>query len=213
MAYTFASANSQYITATSAPASSLPLTLACWFRLSNNTQNHVLLSVTNGTGVDIVMLNAAAGLTGKPLRAQRSAIGTAVADTSVAVTANEWRHAAGTFSGTGASVWLDGANNVSVAGDGSSSVTLSQTTIGARRNSSAFAGLSSAAVAEAAVWNVALSSDEIRSLSLGVSPSLVRPQSLVFYAPLIRAILDMARARSLSANGSPVVSDHPRIYA
>ena len=45
-------------------------------------------------------------------------------------------------------------------------------------------------LAEAAIWNAALSDAEVAALATGVSPLLVRPGSLVFYAPLARDLLD-----------------------
>lgn len=67
-------------------------------------------------------------------------------------------------------------------------------------------------LADAAVWNVALSADEIASLAKGFKPTRVRPQSLVFYAPLIRDLNDLRGALPLTNNNSATVTDHPRVY-
>lgn len=73
-------------------------------------------------------------------------------------------------------------------------------------------------IAEVGVWNVELSADEILALSRGVTCDQVRPESLVFYAPLIRSIHDVARGREITLVTTGIVdeaspSDHPRVYA
>jgi hypothetical protein len=40
----------------------------------------------------------------------------------------------------------------------------------------------------------------------------VRPQSLVFYAPLIRSLQDLARNATITNGNSATVEVHPRIY-
>ena len=77
------------------------------------------------------------------------------------------------------------------------------TTLGAYFNGS---------IAEAGVWNVALNSDEIASLSKGFPCRLVRPSALQFYSRLIRNVMDIRNAVTLSELGTgTTVSEHPRI--
>jgi hypothetical protein len=78
--------------------------------------------------------------------------------------------------------------------------------------SSGFTDHLNGAVAEAAVWDVVLTDEEFAALARGMSPRLIRTSSLQFYAPLIRAWQDIASGAALTPNGSPAVSDHPRIY-
>jgi hypothetical protein len=68
-------------------------------------------------------------------------------------------------------------------------------------------------VAEAAIWSAALTDAEVASLGKGVSPRLIRPQSLVFYAPLIRNLVDVRGGRTLTNNNTATVATHPRVYA
>jgi hypothetical protein len=67
-------------------------------------------------------------------------------------------------------------------------------------------------LAELAVWNTNLNSDEINALSKGFKPFRIRPQSLWLYVPMIRNVQDLRSARTLTANGSPTVSTHARVY-
>jgi hypothetical protein len=67
-------------------------------------------------------------------------------------------------------------------------------------------------VAEVGVWSVALTDDEVASHAKGFSAKRIRPQSLVFYAPLIRNAQDVRGALALTNNNSATVANHPRVY-
>lgn len=66
--------------------------------------------------------------------------------------------------------------------------------------------------AEVAVWSAPLTADEAVSYAKGFKPSRIRPQSLVFYAPLVRAVQDVRKGITLTPVNSPTVADHPRRY-
>jgi hypothetical protein len=67
-------------------------------------------------------------------------------------------------------------------------------------------------LAEAAIWNAALTDDEVASLAQGFKPSRVRPQSLQFYAPIVRELRDLRGGLTLTNNNTATVADHPRVY-
>ena len=66
-------------------------------------------------------------------------------------------------------------------------------------------------IAEAAVWNNALSDDDVASLAAGYTPDQVRPQSLQFYAPLIRTFQDLRGGLAISNVNGATVATHPRV--
>ena len=66
-------------------------------------------------------------------------------------------------------------------------------------------------IAEAAIWSAALTDDEILSLAKGFTPDQIRPQSLVFYAPLIRELQDLRGGLTITNNNGANVSNHPRV--
>ncbi len=68
-------------------------------------------------------------------------------------------------------------------------------------------------IAEVGIWNAALTAAEIASLAKGMACDKIRPQSLVFYAPLIREIQDVRGARTITNNNAATVATHPRVYA
>ncbi len=67
-------------------------------------------------------------------------------------------------------------------------------------------------IAEVGVWNVALNQQECASLAKGMTCDKVRPQSLVFYAPLVRDLIDTKGGLTITNNNGATVANHPRIY-
>lgn len=210
MAYSF-NGTTQYLSISSSPISGLPVTLSCWFYPNNITQNNALVSISNISSTDFIMINAAGAVAGDPLRSQRtSALGTVFADSS-AYTANQWNHMAGVLYDFTAISYLNGAAFTATSAI-STSLSLNAFTIGARRNNNSISGYSNGIIADVGIWNIALTSSEITSLSKGISCRLIRPQSLVFYAPLIRDLVDEKGGLIITNNNSTSVANHPRLY-
>ena len=110
---------------------------------------------------------------------------------------------------------MDGGNAVTSTTTIGAYSTFTEMGIGAQQSSaaSAYENFWAGDLAEVGVWNVALTADEIASLGKGVSCDQVRPQSLVFYAPLVRNIADIARGITLTNVNTATVAVHPRVYA
>jgi len=66
--------------------------------------------------------------------------------------------------------------------------------------------------AEIGMWQATLSAQEADSLSKGFTCDKVRPQSLVYYSPLIRDIIDVKGGMTLT-DASSTVQPHTRVYA
>ena len=67
-------------------------------------------------------------------------------------------------------------------------------------------------IAEVGIWNAALTAAEVASLANGMTCDKIRPQSLVFYAPLVRDLIDAKGGRTITNNNGATVANHPRIY-
>jgi hypothetical protein len=67
------------------------------------------------------------------------------------------------------------------------------------------------AIADVAYWNVAISAAEVASLTRGFTPDQIRPQSLQFYAPLVRDLSDVRGGRTITNVNTATVASHPRI--
>jgi hypothetical protein len=214
MAYSF-DGTDDYIEASSAAVTAAPLTMACWFRPVNTTTNFSLMSLSVNTGAtDRFVLQAAGAVAGDPVRLQITQAGT-TSNTAVSAsgyTANNWWHAAGVFtSSTSRKAYISGvggtADTTNLTPSG-----VNRTGIGYHITSGSRTVFTNGRIAEAAIWNEALNDDEIAALANGFRPSLIRPNKLVFYVPLVREVLDVRSALSLTTSGA-VVADHTRRIA
>lgn len=68
-------------------------------------------------------------------------------------------------------------------------------------------------IAEVGIWSAALTTDEVASLAKGMTCNKVRPQNLVFYAPLVRDIIDQRGGLAITNNNGATVANHPPVYA
>lgn len=139
---------------------------------------------------------------------------------SVPIASTTWVHLAATWNGTlttgGSVLYKNGTAESSyvlnVAGSGSiTSDAAGDFAIGNRSSGTFDRGLDGR-LAELAVWNVALSADEIASLAKGFKPNRIRPQNLVFVVPLLRSNQDIRNATTGTTTGATGGSDHPRVY-
>lgn len=213
MAYDF-NGTSDYMEATAGAVTAVPLTLAAWFYTST-AANPSIMSVAASAGGHRWSLVAAGAVAGDPIRAFTESGGTTnSADTTSGWSNNTWTHACAVFS----------ANNnrrayINGGSEGTNTTTrtptaglIDRTTIGSSYTSAGARASFPGRVAEACVWNAALTIPEIEALARGVRPSLIRPQNLVFYTPIVREAIDISRGLSLTVSGASVI-EHPRRIA
>lgn len=189
----------------SAVVSATPYTMACWFRTTNMTQIGCLLSLSSPTaGYSTIFFRG--DVAGDPIDILAEGPGQAVSRSTTGCTSGKWHHACGVFtSATSRTVYLDGGS--SATNTSPITHTLNQTEIGAWRSSLWFSG----DIAEVGIWNIDLTAAEVASLAKGVSPALVRPQSLVTYLPLIRDVVDV-RAATGFTDANTTAANHTRVY-
>lgn len=210
MARLFDDASSHAITTTTTPVTDVPLSMACWFNSNDVTASQTLLSIGD-TAANAHHFSLLVEVDGGSdlLRVFTDGSSFGAANSAIEYLADTWQHACGVWAASDdRSVYLDGGNKGTDATDATVS-SLDALGIGVRRRlaSSAFM---SGLIAEAAIWNIALTDEEVAILAAGYSPLFVRPQNLVFYAPLIREILDVVGGVTLT-NVSSTVGDHPRM--
>jgi len=214
MAYSF-NGSSQYLSCPTGDLfADLPITLACWFKTASNTTNQGLLNICDAaTGGQGIRMNAQGAVAGDPIRILAVGTATTAVDTTAGFTANTWTHACGVFaSTTSRTVYINGGNaNTNTAS--SSATGENRLFMGATRAASAFSGYLNGHLAEVGVWNAALTAAEVASLATGVSPRLIRPESLTVYAPLLRELIDVGGVVTITNNGAATVSDHTRVYS
>lgn len=209
--------STQYLTNANAVVSGTPLTLACWFRSDDVANAYTLMCVEKPgpANPEFFRITLRGNLAGDPVTARAQVGVTAgVAQTTSGFSASTWHHACAVFTdATNRAVFLDGGNkgtestNAAPSGLTTTSIGTDFVTGSAGRH---MAGL----IAEAGVWNVALSDTEVAILALGVSPLLVRPQSLVAYWPLIGRTspeIDLVGGYGMTLTNAPTVAVHPRV--
>jgi hypothetical protein len=134
------------------------------------------------------------------------------ASSASAPSINTWSHAAGVFSTTSNRIaYLNGTAGTANTVSRPNLTNINSIGIGAVNRPSSieyFIGLS----ADVGIWNVALTAAEIASLAKGMACDKVRPQSLVFYAPLARDLIDVRGGRAITNNNGVTVANHTRIY-
>ena len=179
----FTAADSDYLALSAAPLGATPttFTVACWFYKNDvgsyqtifshsdtNVANLAALSVTGGNTVEVRS------------RSSASTVDTATAGT---VTADTWHHVAGVWDGIASrtayyngSAGTEDTNSHTLSGHDQSAIART----GSVYNGDHWDGR----VAELGIWDVALTAAEIAGLANAVPPPLIRPQSLVVYAPL-----------------------------
>jgi hypothetical protein len=218
MAYSFTAASNQYLSVADTSALDITgaITLCAWVKSSGSygtrgiiskfetaTNNRSYALYTNATG-NIVAAFAPSG-TATNVRT----------DTGSTILGTNWRHVAVTLvPSTSVTLYVDG-------------VAESTTNNGSPLPSSIFSGAANlwigtvsattfgwdGSIAEAAIYSAALTTAEIASLAKGLACDKVRPQSLVFYAPLIRNLQDVRGGLTITNNNTATVAAHTRVYA
>lgn len=206
--------SSQHLLRASTPVTAVPFTLFGRYRYDTaiaDEAEHTILSLTDhdaqqewtleigrtgGTDYGIAMVNSG-GTVGFAL-------------TSAAPTINTWQNLTGVYSANNSrTVYL----NAGSSGTDTTAATpsgISHIYVGATSSSSSIIKRFNGAIADTAIWSVALNSSEIAALNAGFSPALIRPTSLVHYQPLIREINDLRGAAFTNVN-TATAFDHPRV--
>jgi hypothetical protein len=211
MAYNFTAASTQYLNTATTPVTVLPLTIAGWFRRSTLNVNATVAGLfQSGAGPEAYLLSVRSN--NVVAAGSRDAGTFTLATSATTVSQNVWTHGCGVWaSGTSKTAYLNGA--AGSANTASSTPTLPNTIGIGAINRATPTELFNGDLAEVGIWNVALTAAEIASLAKGMTCGDVRPQSLVFYAPLVRDLIDYKGGLTITNNNTATVANHPRVYA
>jgi hypothetical protein len=189
------------------PALSPPFTLAGWFKANSLGGNRAVVGL---------------GISGTYHRHDLTIVGSAVrsistdgtngpaATSSTTATVGTWNHAAGVWTtSTSRAAYLNGGGKATNSGF-SNTAGVTTAAIGAIIFLSSFGEGMDGDIGETAIWTVALTDEEVGTLARGVSPTLVRPQSLLYYVPLVRDLKDHKTPGLLTPLGT-TITPHPRI--
>ena len=212
MARAFVGASLQYLEVAAAVLTAVPFTMACWVNPASTATNESLLSLAKST--DTVHRHDLRINAGGSLSAATNAGSLVIATTTGGtLSTGSWSHACGVWSANNArAVYLNGGSKGTDTGS-QTPTGMDRTGIGRLSNSTGQNYLTGT-IAEAAIWNVALTDAEVALLALGVSPLLVRPGSLVAYWPLIGRFspeVDVRGGNSATVTGA-TAADHYRTF-
>lgn len=209
MSIAFASASSQYLSVNSVPATAPPVTFAAWVNLTTTGATHPILGLVSGTSADNRFLMQVSS--GNQLVAQTRDTTNATSTTTGTLSADTWAHCGAVFAATNSrTAYLNGT---AATTDTNTRTPSAPTDIYIARAATVYGNCR---IGEAAMWNVALGAADMTALSKGASPLLVRPDALIFYAPMLDQAtpsVDRRGGRSLTWNASPTVyGPNPRMY-
>lgn len=209
MARQFTRASSHYLSTAVAVPSAMPLTMACWFMVPDvNTEYSLMTRASAGNHRHAMRVRG--DLAGDYLQLNASDGSTLEISTTTSVVANVWQHACVSIaSSTSRTVYLNGGGKVT--GTGAITPATTSLWIGASNSSGSPTQFLNGSIAEAAVWNTALTDEDVMALARGVCPASVMPSALVLYAPLVRGLQDLTSGLVLTDTGTSA-SDHSRIY-
>lgn len=189
---------------------SYPITLYLRFSADRDDAGEALFALHSAEHGHSIRLGG--NIAGKPVRAV-SSYGAGPANDNGAYQVGVYASAGALFSSvTNRLVFVDQRTPITGTNPTTESVGNAKAYIATRPFEGAEGLFFDGAGAEAAIWSVALTAAEIASLAKGFSPRRIRPQSLVFYAPLIRNLQDVRRGLALTPVNGPTVVAHPRCY-
>ena len=216
MAYNF-NGTSQRMSTTSTPVNQPPFTMACWFNVNDlvSTKGANFVAVVNPIGYSRYLLSAVKApspLYAYQIDGSNNVVGAASTEN---VSTGVWNHACSVFTGDSSrTVYLNGGNSSTDTASNSPTYSLiTSIQIGAQYFQGSATSFTKGKIAEVGIWNAALTADEVASLAKGMTCDKVRPQSLVFYAPLVRDLQDVKGGLTITNNNAATVADHPRVYA
>jgi len=213
MAYDFNGTN-QRLSIASSPVTATPLTLACWFNSDTVAANQRLIHLFGSTGNDYYDLATRGADAGDPVSAivnSQNAGQIEIVSTSTGYSANTWHHACGVFTNSASrTAYIDAGSAVTGTVTSVPLIAPNALQIGSFSTNIQYMN---GRIAEVGIWNAALTAGEIASLARGMTCDKVRPQSLVFYAPLVRDLIDAKGGLTITNNNGATVANHPRVYA
>lgn len=213
MAYDFVAASSQRIEANSSFAAlSFPFTLSCWARPDLTGTLRTLFSMPRATFASNIALKQSAGNLWQAVHVYGGTTGASSSSSSLST--GTWVHLVGVFnSNTSRTLYVDGSAQTADTTTVTTG-TFKLPTLGYLQSPvGTFSQPYDGKLAECAVWSVALTDPEILSLARGFRPTLVRPQSLVYYAPLAGSANDLKDNVAPTLTNTPTADPlHPRRY-
>lgn len=207
MARVFVSASSEYFISTTTPVTAAPLTMACWHRTTASDTDRFLISIA-GTNTNRFGLETSGG--GAVRATTRSGSFGAATATTAYSQSDVFEHSCGVWTASNNRIiYFNGVNE----DDNGTDITPTVVRVGISCKALATPEeFWDGAIAEAAIWNVALNASEVAFLAnsfIAGVPPLVRRGNLVSYTSLVDdADNDIMGGVTWTVNGTPTVASH-----
>jgi len=217
MGRNFVSASTQWLFVNASPITAMPLTICAWARARATATNGCVVQVSDK---DVTRTYFELQFRSDfKVRAALDDGTTAASAVGVVATAiDTWTHCAAVFaSATSRTSYINGANPVNETTNVAGSFAGMDRVSVARRGSSGGSLQFNGDVAEVAIWNVALTEPELLALANGTNPKLIRPENLVFYAPLYGVdspepnLTIGGSTYNLTLTNTPTLTTHPPV--
>lgn len=208
---------SEYLQVGSAPTASYPFSMTCWFNSDDLGSTQTLMCVADKDTPDNYHRLAARGsLAGDPVQVLSYDGAQEDANTTTGYSANTWHHACGIFAANNdRRVYIDGGSKDTGAG-ATTVADLDNFRIGVTADSTP-AFYMSGAVAEAVMWDIILTDNEVWQLAQGYpSWRIHRARIIGFWLPFAdRTDRDFSgRGLHLTAFNTPTwMQDPPRVIS
>lgn len=215
MAYDFTLSSFQSLSGSNTFATGAPLTVAGWVnrKVVPASAQQVVVALSNITSGSTNFFNLGSTQNGG-INFIANVNGTAYSAFSETSPygANTWNHLCGVARATNnRESYVNGTfrtNNFTNAVP----IGINSIQIGARWGNTSNGQFMNGRLAEIGVWNIDLTSQEVASLAKGIACNKIRPQNLVFYAPLISNFQDLKGGRTLTPINNPTIFSHTRVY-
>lgn len=211
MGYTTNLIGAQYLRTTPETIFSYPLTMNGWFYATNNaTQRNLMMLHNTADGTRFaVALNASNQLF---LAAVASSGTTQTTITTPTVSTNTWFMATVVIaSATSRTIYLN-ANNATTGTVSRIPTTPTRILMAGQYTGGATSGNFTGNFGEIAVWDTTLTVADITSLHRGAKASIIRPQNLQIYYPLLRDVVNYTGTHTINDNTGVTGGEHPRRY-
>jgi hypothetical protein len=210
MAYNFITGSSQSISSSGLNIPVYPVTLSAWAYATTDTVTMTIMAWLQAATTQSFRILFGGAIAGDPVRFSLLTTFLSFSDkTSPGFTINTWHHVCYVCtSSTLRETYVDGVAGASSTTN-NTPTNLTRVTIGSQANVQYFTGN----ISDVAIWSASLNTSEVNSLAKGFSAKKIRPQSLEYYAPLVRNIYEYKNNPLLTNNNSATVATHNRIYS
>jgi hypothetical protein len=214
MSRIFPNTTTDFLRSGTVPLTAAPLTMACWFQQTGGEAIDVAVYMGDSSSNNLELWSLGATSTGPAARYQVADGSSTTNSEPASMQQDTWTQLCGASAAAN--------DHYARRTDSASSTTASNTTsrapssvdrlsVGVKDDSSPDTPLNGR-VGHVAIWNVALTDQDMASLGVGVSPLRMKRDNLVFYAPcngVHSPETDIVGGRHLTINGTLARGEEP----